>query len=172
MCGKDVGMELGIGAAVTIMSITAFNELFPQTMLRRFKLVLKTYTGQPMEVVGEVTMKVTYQHQPVKSLDLVVVKGNGPTLLGRNWLKHLQLDWKTIGRISRDTSVAASLDKYKEVFTPQLGTMNQFQVTLPLKESARPGFKKARPVPYSQRGDVEAELERLETQGVLEKVTQ
>ena len=67
--------------------------------------------------------------------------------------------------------MAAILDKYGEVFTPELGTMRQFEATLPLKENAQPVFKKARLVPYSQRSDVEAELERLETQGVLEKVT-
>ena len=96
MSGKDVVMELDTGAAVTIMSLSTFKKLFPRTQLRQTQLVLKTYTGQPMEVVGEVTMSVNYQNQAVKSLDLVVVKEKGPTLLGRDWLKHIQLDWKTI----------------------------------------------------------------------------
>ena len=139
MSGKDVVMELDTGAAVTIMSLSTFKKLFPRKQLRHTQLVLKTYTGQPMEVVGEVTMNVTYQNQAVKSLDLVVVKEKGPTLLGRDWLKHIQLDWKTI---SRETSVAAILDKYGEVFTPELGTMRQFEATLPLKENAQPVFKK------------------------------
>ena len=120
-----------------------------------------------MDVAGEVTMSVTNRNQAEKLLDLVVVKGNGPTLLGRDWLKHIQLDWKTIENISRETSVAAILDKYGEVFTSELGTMRQFEVTLPLKENTQPVFKKARPVVNSQRSDLKAELERLETQGVL-----
>ena len=34
--------------------------------------------------------------EQTKNLSLVVVQGNGPTLLGQNWLSHLRLDWKSI----------------------------------------------------------------------------
>ena len=64
-------------------------KLLPCTQLRQTQLVLKTHTGQSMEVAGEVTMSVTYRNQAEKSLDLVVVKRNGPTLLGLDWLKHI-----------------------------------------------------------------------------------
>jgi len=47
-------------------------------------VTLRTYTGEPKEVKGEVKMNVKYHHQE-KSLPLVVA-GNGPVLLGRNWL--------------------------------------------------------------------------------------
>ena len=168
---KLVTMELDTGTAVTVMSEKKFQKLLPHIKLRKSSLVLRTCTGQPMKLVGETTVKVVYQNQPANTLDLVVVRGNGPTLLGRDWLGHITLDWKIIGRVSREASVAPILDKYGEVFTPELGTIHPFKATLACKEHTRPIFKKARPVPYSQRGDVEEELERLEMQGVLEKVT-
>ena len=39
-----------------------------------------------------------------------------------------------------------------------------------LKEEVQPTFMKARPVPFSQRQPLKDELERLEKQGVLERV--
>ena len=40
-------------------------------------------------------MKVQYGDQTQK-LKLVVVAGDGPTLLGRNWLKYIRLNWNSI----------------------------------------------------------------------------
>ena len=100
------------------------------------------------------------------SVDLL----DGPTLLGRDWLKYIKLDWKTIGSISREASISALLDKYEDVFAMGLGTICPFKASLSTTPDARPKFQKARPVPYSQRAEVEAELERPESQGVLEKV--
>ena len=43
---------------------------------------------------------VNYKTQE-SSLALTVV-GKGPTLLGRDWLRNLKMDWKTIGLTSLD----------------------------------------------------------------------
>lgn len=44
-----------------------------------------------MPVVGELNVSVQYSEQ-IKNLDLIVVAGDGPTLLGRSWLEQLHLD--------------------------------------------------------------------------------
>ena len=49
--------------------------------------------------------------------------------------------------------------------------MTQFKAKLHSKPHSSPRFMKARPVPFAVRPKVEAELERLEKDGVLEKVT-
>ncbi len=67
--------------------------------------------------------------------------------------------------------MSAILDKYSEVFSDELGTFRPFTTKLSIQPGARPKFCKARPVPYALRGAVEEELDRLEAQGVLEKVT-
>ena len=46
-----------------------------------------------MSVVGEITVEVKYVEQAA-SLVLIVVKGEGPSLFGRNWFDHITLDWK------------------------------------------------------------------------------
>ena len=48
-----------------------------------------------MKVKGNFNLRVKYGDQKEK-LVLVVVEGNGPSLLGRNWLKYIHLNWNTI----------------------------------------------------------------------------
>ena len=48
-----------------------------------------------MEVLGQIQVTVKYQDQ-VCELPLIVVKGNGFPLFGRNWLKEIRLNWSII----------------------------------------------------------------------------
>ena len=49
-------------------------------------------------------VKYGNQQQELKAL---VVKGSGPNLLGRDWLKVTRLDWNTIFQIASDNPQAA-----------------------------------------------------------------
>ena len=126
-----------------------------------------------MEVLGELQVNVKYRKQS-KSLTLAVVEGTGPSLFGRNWLEHIRLDWKTIGAIAVDHQVNPGVDelctKYDEIFKEELGTIRSFTAHLRINEQANPKFCKARPVPYSSREPVGQELDRLESEGILERV--
>ena len=130
LSGKPVTMELDTGAAVSVMPVATFRQLFPGVTPRPLNLVLETYTGQAMKVIGESTVDVQYEDQAVQQLDLVVVKSGGPSLLGQNWLQHLRLDWKTIGSVTRGESLASLLDHYSSVFSEELGTIHPFTAHL------------------------------------------
>ena len=91
--GIPVKMTLDTGAAVSVISSEMCQELLPQLTLKQSNLLLKTYTGEPLKLEGEATVNVNYQGQRF-TLPLVVVTGNGPPLLGRNWLQHVKLNWK------------------------------------------------------------------------------
>ena len=54
-----------------------------------------------MTVVGEMEVQVNYGAQS-HNLLLLVVAGKGPSLVGRDWLQHIQLNWKTIGLATLD----------------------------------------------------------------------
>ena len=107
-------------------------------------------------------------------LPLYVVDGDGPSLMGTDWLRQVRLDWKSIGVASMGGSqnrVEALLDKYSEVFKEGLGKISTFEASLHLKPGSRPKFFKTRPVPFALKQAVERELERLEELGIIEKVT-
>ena len=90
--GQPLTMEVDTGAAVSIISQKTHASLFPRAPLHTPKVQLRTYTSDPIHVVGQTTVEVKYQGYTGQH-DLYVVAGNGPTLIGRDWLTHIRLDW-------------------------------------------------------------------------------
>ena len=124
-----------------------------------------------MKVIGEVPVRVTYQQQPTQDLQLVIVEGSGPSLLGRNWLHHIKLDWTGIKAVlPSQQSLEGLLEKYKEIFTDELGTIKPYKAKLIVAPSPVPKFHRPRSVPFALKTAVEEELDRLESLGVLEKI--
>ena len=60
-------------------------------------------------MVGELSVKVQCQEQ-VEQLPLVVAAGNGPSLLRRDWLAKLKLDWSTIFAVHAEEASGNILD--------------------------------------------------------------
>ena len=88
-------MEVDTGASVSLISRDTYRKLW-LNQERRPKLQpsprrLRTYTGQELDVQGSATVDVTYGSQSQK-LPLLVVAGNGPSLLGRDWIQKFSLD--------------------------------------------------------------------------------
>ena len=52
---------------------------------------LCTYNGELLPIKGEIQVDVRYKDQ-TKTLPLIVAEGNGPSLMGRNWLSSIKLD--------------------------------------------------------------------------------
>ena len=74
--GQQLTMELDTGAAISIILEETRKTLFADQKLRESSLVLKTYTGELMQVVGQLNVWVKYGTQEVKPV-LVVIGGNG-----------------------------------------------------------------------------------------------
>ena len=134
------------------------------------KVKLKAYNGVQIPVYGEVWLPVVYDLQK-RVLPLIVVDGDGPPLLGRNWLKELQLNWHNIFLVSKTEMLSEILRRHDKVFNKGLGTIKGFKADIKLQDDAKSVFCKARPVPYALCQNVE-ELDCLENQGVVKKVEQ
>ena len=173
---QPIKMELDTGAAVSIMPYTMYKEKMAHIQLRKSTVNLKTYTGQRVRPLGEITVQVA-KNGTVERLKLVVVDGLGPPLMGRNWLSRIPIDWGEIKVLragdkkqSRTLRLKRLLEKYPGIQKEQ-GTLKGTKAHLPLKEGATPVFLKARPVPYSLRTRVEKELERLEKGRIIVPVS-
>ena len=101
-----------------------------------------------------------------------MVDEEGPPLIGRNWLRRIELDWKTIGvlRKAKSLSEQSLLSKHAQLFQDELGTIKSAQAQLYLKPDTKPKFFKPRPVPFALKTAVEQELDRLESAGIIQSV--
>ena len=115
-------------------------------------------------------MAVTVQYHDQKLDLLLIVAGDkGPSLLGRDWMYSLKLDWNTILHL-RTFDLADLLQSHSSVFSSKLGTLKGFKAKLYIDKSVQAIFCKSRPVPYAIRSQVEAELDRLTSLKVIEPV--
>ena len=170
--GCPVIFEVDTGAAVTIVSQEVYRKMFPNLELQPSSVLLKSYTGNQVQVQGEAQVDVQYGEQQ-GTFTMYVVSGKGSCLLGRDWLKHIRLEWKSIAAMAikdGQSRLEGLFQKYKEVFAENLGRLKTATVKLQIKPDTTPKFFKPRPVPYAIRELLEHELDRLEAAGIIEKV--
>ena len=174
--GSDIPVEVDTGSAVSIISQATLDKYLKTYTLEDTDTRLKTYSGEQIRPIGKIRVKVDLNGQSV-NLDLLVVKQEGPTLMGRNWMKFLQLDWMEIKsiRLSNDKqktseNVEKILEKHRKVFEPGIGKLTNITGKLTLQDGAQPKFYKPREVAYSLRPRVEEELERLQQEGIISPI--
>ena len=90
--------------------------------------------------------------------------------MGRDWLTRICLDWTELCNKHACYSLDI-LDSNSSVVSPELGTLKGITATIQLDASAKNCLCKARTVPYSLKGKIEQELDRLVKQGVIEPIT-
>ena len=61
--GKPLYMELDTGADLSIISEATRKTLFPNLRIHKSTVTLKTYTGEPIRLVGNLHVRVKYKGQ-------------------------------------------------------------------------------------------------------------
>ncbi|GFW19287.1 uncharacterized protein K02A2.6 [Trichonephila clavipes] len=167
---KSCSMELDTGGAVSVMSIGNFRKISKKP-IKPTNIVFKTYKGDSIIPLGYVTVRVQYKNQKV-NLNLYIVKENLDTILGREWLYKIHLDWPAIKafRAKTEQNLNNLLREYKDIFDDKLGEINNYEAKLKLRHGVKPIFCRVRTVPFALKGRVEKENDRLEKEGIIEKV--
>ena len=130
---------------------------------------MRSYSGESIEVLGETDVTVSYEQQQAQ-LPLIVVRGTGPSLFGRNWLANIRVNWESIYKVHVDDALAKVLTTHKKVFEEGLGKLKGYTAKIHVDPRATPRFCKARPVPYALKNMVEEELDRLQREDIIEPV--
>ncbi len=168
--GAKTTMELDTGASRSIISETTYRKLWKEPpVLEPSTVQLQTYTGEKLEVLGQIRAQLVHQSQQGQGT-LLVIQGNGPSLVGRDWLGKMRLDWGEIHRLQTPVGLDEILQRRAAVFREGLGTLKGMEVSLHVDQEARPRFFKPRSVLFVLRDKVECELGRLESEGIIEPV--
>jgi hypothetical protein len=102
------------------------------------------------------------------------VKGQGVPLLGRDLLSKVKLDWLSICnniQCKQPNDLDKVLNQYNLLFSETLGCMKNFTAKIYIKPDSQPKFSKARNIPFALQEAVNAELERLEKEGIIRSVS-
>ena len=165
----ETDIEVDTGASLSLISKKTFYSSWPNKPHPKLELSsvkLHTYTKEAIKVLGSIVVEVIYKTQ-IKTLPLLVIAGEGPSLLGRNWLTQLKLDWHELYQIHQQQDLLSILNSHSPVFQEDLGKAVGITATLHASDNAKPYFCRTRPIPHALRGKVEQELRR---QGVIEPV--
>ena len=181
---EECCMQLDTGCALSLAPMAFYEKFCSHIPLTPTAVKLSTYTGEKIKPLGKINVTVTYAGTEY-SLPLLVVPQGCGALFGRNWLRHIKLDWNKLPGIESQVPCPARarcaeitdnnktleglLSQYDELFEPQLGCYTGEPVVL--NESTGAKFHKARPVPYALQKRVENALLKMEKDGVIERVS-
>lgn len=115
----EVTMQIDSGAMHSVMSLSTFMQLgFTQDMLSVSKISLKSYTGEVIPTVGQLSVCVSFNGKQYV-LPIIIVSTNSPTLFGLPWLKAFGVE-TVLSKIDSISSVTLFqnefVDEYRDVF--------------------------------------------------------
>ena len=84
---QSLQMELDTGAFISLISEHQYKQLHEAPSLEKSSVILRTYTGESLLTLGSIRVTATCNNQ-TKTLPILVIKGNGPNLMGRDWLSN------------------------------------------------------------------------------------
>lgn len=167
--GVDCPMEVDTGSSKSIVSWSTLRRILPavkKTQLQPCPVKLRDYLGTPIPILGQGSFQV--EKGSFKGcLPLIVVQGSLPSLLGLEWFSSLGLEIAGVHSIS-PTGMDALSTEFADVFSESLGKYNGSPISLNLDPQVAPIRLKPRRVPLALRSKVDAALDKLIDQGVLE----
>ena len=118
-------------------------------------------------------VEVCYEDKTAK-LPLVVVSGNLPSLLGRDWIDKLNINITSVNKVESPPKpqgkLTPLLSKYSSLFDGEPGTMVGIKAKLHVDPTVQPRFLRERPVSHAYREAVEKEIDRLVASGTIAPV--
>lgn len=166
--GCMLTFQVDTGASRTVINKQLFTRHI-NSPLKKTTRSLRTYTGEAVNIFGEADVEVSHEDKTV-TLPLLVVGGNGPSLLGRDWLKHLNIDLSIFNIDNHEQKLQDLLNQHASVFQDSPGCLRDVTVTLHVDANAQPKFCKPRQPPYALRDSIEEELNRLQRDGIIAPV--
>lgn len=176
--GKFMSFEFDTGSAITTINETIFKLKFPNSRLNPSRIQIRVYNKETLPIIGEAVVKVSFKGIH-KHLPIYVVPSGLDSICGRNWINAFKLlPIPTINSIEERSSketlnlTERITSEFKEVFEEKIGNIPEIKAEYKLREDAKPIYIKPRPVPYAIKMLLEEEIQRLEKNGIFEKVNE
>ena len=177
---RQLQLVVDSASPITFDNSKTWNDL-DKPQLQPTDRVLGAFKGQPIHPMGYFQTEVSCEDQPQDPIILpIYVSHNRINILGCDGLTKLNISispdkFGTVAAIEQESGMPKALQDVMnindEIFKPELGHCITVKATLILQEGANPKFCKPRKLPFALKPVVGDELDRLEKQGVIEKVS-
>ena len=163
------------GASCSMVGMTGYKQL-GSPPCQQTTTTLKAYGNSPLIVKGECYVSVRVGKFTNDNLRLLIVDSDNATnLLGIDWSDKFNLSQHGLSAVANkvdsvENRVNALAEQFSDVFKSGIGLCKSFQVPIHLKPEHKQCFSKPRPVPYSQLESTRTELQRLESEGVVQRI--
>lgn len=172
---KFITFEYDTGSTVSTISADEFQRNFPHKKMEKTGLILKTYTGESIKPLGYVSVDIKVNDAEARG-NVYVLPGIVQPIFGREWMVLLKtnvtlnkiedIDEKTKEKLLTEVKV-----DFQGLFKDDVGKIPGYKGHIQLKPGMKPLFKPPRPLPYSLKDKVEDEIDRLENEGILTKIS-
>ena len=141
VAGSKMDFQVDTGAARTLMSYKdyklAFSEARPKIIPSHTEL--RRYGGSQIQVCGEICVKIKFRDRFLEKCAILIVKDDGPSLLGRDLLPELQIGLNFAENCIYKIEVNSLISKFPKLFEDKLGTYKDLEVSLEL-DSTKTAF--------------------------------
>lgn len=139
--GKQISFEVESGAAHSIVCKSSFDTLFlGKWYLKHSKIKLHTDTSEDLNLLDELNINDIVD-TCIPNLKLLIIKEEGPILIGETLLKASKLFWSNTNMIN-GISKHGWIDKFPKVFGDMIGSFKSPPISVKLKKDAKSIFLK------------------------------
>lgn len=171
--GQKLKLQLDTGSDWTIISRANWKVLGSPDLMECGKAFSACRNEIPM--LGKFPCRMKLNGQEATG-SVHVAEDDSLNLFGDDWFEKLGLkvvQLKNIcnavtGEPEGDAKLVKDVKaKFPKLFAPGLGLCNKMKASLTLKDGAKPIYRNKRPVPFAAAEDIERELKRLQSIGVI-----
>ena len=159
--------KVDTGAQVNILSNADFSKLGSSHKISPAETSLSAYNGSVIRTLGVVTLMFSYNNRTYNADFYVNDSPGGCTLIGLETLREVGL----VDSVGSGSTGRTVLEQYKDVFEG-LGKVTNYQHSITVDPTASPVACASRTVPIHIQPKLRAELERLESLGIIQKQDQ
>lgn len=164
---KHIKLKLDTGAQVNVMPLHLYKKLSRHPMMKS-KARLVSYSGHPIETCGKTSLTITHKGK-FYIVDFQIVNSDVTPVLGLKSCQELNLV-KRIYAVNNRKSSEEILNRFEDLFDG-LGCLPG-KHTIKIDKEVSPVVHAPRKVPFALKKKVKVELDKMEKQGVIEKVNE
>ena len=167
---RPIKFIIDSGSPVTLIPKSLFNNITP---LKPLETEYRDVNDNRINFEGKSIAKVNVNGKQ-KHLEILITTKKTNPLLGLNWMKELGITLdkdnidQQINHVKEDPDIKSLKEQFKKLFIEK-HTVKGIEVEIQLEENAKLIQQKGRPIPIYLQQSVEKEIEKLKSQGHIEK---